>query len=136
MSANDPHPADSTPGLDAFVARVRDRAGVDTASEAEALARATFRRLGEQISRGEAEKLAPALPTELSSELLAQATGQARGFDRRTFVDAVSGATGDSDIEQADARVAAVLGTLDSWADLSDTVEQLPDGLAAMVRAR
>ncbi|OLL75685.1 hypothetical protein Ae168Ps1_4090c [Pseudonocardia sp. Ae168_Ps1] len=48
----------------------------------------------------------------------------------------MSGATGDSDIEQADARVAAVLGTLDSWADLSDTVEQLPDGLAAMVRAR
>jgi hypothetical protein len=48
----------------------------------------------------------------------------------------VSGATGDSDLEQADARVAAVLGTLGSWADLSDTVEQLPGDLAAMVRSR
>ncbi|MFP5068458.1 DUF2267 domain-containing protein [Pseudonocardia nantongensis] len=139
IATDDPHPADSTRSLHDFVVRVRQDARLDTDSEAEALSRATFRQLGEQVSRGQAEKLASGLPRELSAELLTPTAAQARSFDRRTFVDAVSGSTGATDLDEADGQVRAVLATLGSWApdsELSDTVGQLPDDLAAMLQPR
>ncbi|MFP5023055.1 DUF2267 domain-containing protein [Pseudonocardia phyllosphaerae] len=137
-TANDPHPADSTRTLQAFVDQVRRAAGVGTESEAETLSRATFRQLGELISAGETQKLANSLPKELATELVATpSTSQARKVDRLTFVDAVTASTGDSDIETADARVDAVLGTLASWtpgSELDDLAQQLPDDLARSLR--
>ena len=63
MMADDPNPADDGEDLQVFVARVQHGAGLESSSEAEVLARATLRGLGEQISQGQARELSGALPS-------------------------------------------------------------------------
>lgn len=131
--AQDPDPRKSSRELRSFVSQVGERAGLEQEEEAERLARATFRQLGERLSSGQARDLSGTLPAELATELKARQSGQARAFDKDELIDRVSGEVHSVDAERVEAQVRAVLSTLKQWAppgQIDDTLAQLPAGLA------
>lgn len=136
---DDPNPARSSATLSAFAGQVQRRLGLDTESEAEVLVRATLNKLGQSVSSGLAQDLTVSLPPELSAELRTQnrTDDQARSVTREQFVDAVSGVVGSVDADEVAMQVEQVLRLLRSWlpeSDVDRTLEQLPGGLAEMMR--
>lgn len=134
---DDPNPARSSATLAAFVEQVRRRLGIETEPEAEVLVRTTLNKLGEEISGGLAQQLTTSLPPELSAEIRAQRTDQARPIGKDAFVDQVSGVVGSVDAEEVERQVEQVLRTLRAWlpSDQVDrTLEQMPGDLVALMR--
>jgi uncharacterized protein (DUF2267 family) len=132
---NDPNPARSSDEMQLFVARVQDQGRLQSESEAEVLARATLRHLGQQISSGQAEAIGGALPEELTSEITSGGQGQATGFDKDTFVDQVSAHVHSTDPTEVERQVHVVLATVRSWSpdgQVEGTLAQLPQDLAVL----
>lgn len=132
---NDPHPDRASDGMQLFVTRVQAQSGVRSDSEAEVLSRATLRHLGEQISAGQAEALTGALPDELASELVAGTPGQAKGFDKSTYLDQVSAHVHAVDVDEVEQQVHAVLATVRSWSpdgQVEKALASLPPDLAVL----
>lgn len=118
--------------METFLDQVKRAAELPGQEEADRLARATLSALGDAVSEGEAAKLAPALPPELRSTLSSRSS-QAHGFDKTTFLDAVSGGTDATDFEEVERQARAVLRTMRSWEQedhVDKALDQLPAGIA------
>ncbi len=117
-----------------FVEQVQQTAHLQSAEEAEALARATLTVLAESITGGQVDELMQGLPAELQHDLSAR-SDQARALDKIAFLDRISGQIRATDFETTEAQTRAVLVTLKRWApegEIDDTIAQLPQSIAAM----
>lgn len=125
-------PDDDT--MENLLARVQQLGELDSRTEAERATRATLRALAESITGGQMDDLAPGLPATLRPEI-EQARGQARSFDKATFLDRITGGLDTVDLDKAEAQVRAVLGALYERVpagEIEDTIGQLPPELARM----
>lgn len=128
------HPGAAGRTMESFLEQVQQRAGLADSIEADRLVRGTISALSERLARGQIDHLSPALPPELHEELRRYA-GQAKSFDKTTFLDRVSGEIDTVDQREAERQVRAVLTVLREWApagEIDDTVQQLPPDLSEM----
>ena len=119
-----------------FITRVQQLGNLSDRDETERAIHATLGSLAETITGGQMGDLAPALPVELRPEI-DEGRGQARPFDKGTFLDRISGQIDTVDIDKTERQARAVLRTLYEWApegEVDDTLAQLPEGLSAMFR--
>lgn len=129
-------PFEHSEQLREFVHQVQQGADLENYEEALEISRATVSALGQDISGGEAQKLAEWLPAGLSSEIN-EKSGHAASFDKTNFLEKVGTKTHTIDRDQVEKQVTTVLHTLRAAArsgELDDTIAQLPPALAAMFR--
>lgn len=122
--------------MEEFLRRVREYAGTSSSIEADRVARATVSTLADRITAGQIKELAAGLPHELRDET-GQRTGQAESFDKREFLDRISGEIDTVDLDEAESQVQAVLRVVREWApegQIDDTIAQLPHDLKDMFR--
>jgi uncharacterized protein (DUF2267 family) len=116
-----------------FLRRVQQHSGLTSRTEARRLTEATLSALAVAVSAGQVTQLARHLPVGLQPGH--RAAGQAVKFDKAALLDTVSGAVPSTDPEEIEILTSAVLNTVREQlpaAQMSDTLAQLPDDLAAL----
>jgi hypothetical protein len=116
-----------------FLARVQQHSGLTSRTEARRLTEATLNALAVAVSEGQLAQLAQHLPIGLRPG--DRGSGQAAKFDKAAFLDVVSGAVPSTDPEEVEILTSAVLNTVREQVpvpQISDTLAQLPDELAAL----
>ncbi|MDT0304077.1 DUF2267 domain-containing protein [Streptomonospora wellingtoniae] len=117
----------------AFLARVQQRSGIESRTEAQRLTEATLSALQRRLSGGQFNDLARNLPPALQPER--EASGQAAAFDKSAFLDSVSGGISTVDPAEVELAVNAVLNTVREWLpdeEVEDTLAQLPRELSEL----
>ncbi|TQN32542.1 uncharacterized protein (DUF2267 family) [Haloactinospora alba] len=128
------HPGYTDSATENFLARVQEHNGLESRAEADQLSRATLSALAQCVSAGQMDDLTAGLPEDLHSAIEA-GTRQAKSFDKRTFLDQISGGIGSVDMSEVERKTQGVLRTLREWApegQSSDTIAQLPPELARL----
>jgi uncharacterized protein (DUF2267 family) len=137
MTVGDPAATHASEPFREFVTQVQKAGDLSSPEEAEQLVRATVQALGGVVTRGQADRLRPGLPSEVASDLVDRQTGQAKSVDKRTFLDQVSGAIRSGDLDAVEKRVEVVCRTLVAWSppgEIDGMTSQMPGDLAALFR--
>ena len=111
-----------------FVDRVRQRAGLASFAEAEAVTQATLTTLGEYLTGGEGLDLAAQLPQGLAELLRRQPPERSMIFSLNDFLQRVGEEEGVG-IEEASAHARAVMGVLEeavTEGEMDDVRRQFP----------
>ncbi len=138
MTVGDPAATHASEPFREFVTQVQKAGDLPSPEETEQLVRATVRALGGVVARGQADRLRPGLPPEVASDLLDEQSGQAKGVDKRTFLDQVSGAIRSGDLDIVEKRVGIVCRTLVAWSppgEVDGLTSQMPADMAALFRS-
>lgn len=128
------HPGYTDSAMENFLARVQEHSRLESRTEADQLSRATLSALAQCVSAGQMADLTAGLPEDLHSAADAGA-GQAKSFDKRTFLDQISGGIGSVDMSEVEHKTQGVLRTLREWApsgQSSNTIAQLPPELSRL----
>ena len=111
-----------------FVDRVRQRAGLASFAEAEAVTQATLTTLGEYLTGGEGLDLAAQLPQGLAELLRRQPPERSMIFSLNDFLQRIGEEEGVG-IEEASAHARAVMGVLEeavTEGEMDDVRRQFP----------
>lgn len=112
-----------------FIARVRERGGIESSEQAMKASRATLMILSERLKGGEPMHLAAQLPREIGRFLHTEKAGQGRRLSVDEFVHRISELEGvDMETAREHARsVIEVLCEAVSEGEMDDVASQLPE---------
>lgn len=117
-----------------FVGKVRNRARLTTASQAEAAIQATLETLAERLNGNEVKDLAAQLPAELARYLQSTSKERGEGFSLDEFFNRISQREG-ATIVDADYHARVVLGLVAetvTMGEIEDIRAQLPPEFARL----